>query len=618
MILESGKSSLRKENIEQRLATLPSKAGVYIMRDAQGKILYVGKAVNLANRVRSYFRGKPANPKIEALLRRVADLEYIVTDNEVEALLLESNLIKEHHPRYNVNLKDDKRYPYLKVTVNEPFPRVFVTRRYLNDGARYYGPFTSAGALRTTLEVLRKVFPLRQCNYRLPEKRSPRECLNYYLHNCSAPCHGHISQQEYRAIVEEVIQFLEHKTEGIEKRLEKEMEQASSSLNFELAIRYRDQLAAVRKVSQRQKMYAIGGSDADVLAVAVDGRQACVIILKVRSGKLIGSEHHYLQNTLEEPPSAVLGAFISQTYLADRQYPSEVYLNHEVEDKELFESILAQRTGRSVRIRVPERGDKARLVSMAERNSCLLLEELVLRKEQSRRRVPEALLSLQKTLKLPRLPRLMVCFDVSSIQGGYAVAAMSCFRNGLPQKSLYRRFRIRRVSRQDDFAMMAEAVRRYFERVARGELMLPQLVVIDGGKGQLNAACEAIKQAKSELPPVVALAKREEALYLPGEDEPFVLSRRNEALKILQQLRDEAHRFAVSYHRNLRKNQTLRNRLEEIPGVGPVRMRALMQAFGSPAEVIAAGKEKLAQIEGISPALAQRIIEHLQKWGKRC
>ncbi|HUU27394.1 MAG TPA: excinuclease ABC subunit UvrC [archaeon] len=607
------KISKKKELIESKLAALPAKAGVYMMRDSGEKILYVGKAKNLANRVRSYFRGEPANPKIAALVRRVCDLEYIVTDNEAEALILESNLIKEHRPRYNVNLKDDKLYPYLKVTVNEPFPRAFVTRRYERDGARYFGPYTSAGALRTTLEVLRKVFPLRNCNYSLPGKRGPRECLNFYLGKCSGPCHGHISQEEYRKLINEVLQFLDGKTAGIEKRIAGRMKRASASLDYELAARCRNQLAAVQKVSQRQKMHAIGGQDEDVLALSIDGSDACAIILKVRGGKLVGSEHHYLKNTMVEPPSKVLGAFINQNYLSDREYPGQVYLSQDIEDRDLVEAILTERTGRRVRLHVPERGAKAGLVSMAERNSHLLLEELIMRKEQARQRVPEALLSLQKTLALPRLPRLMVCFDISTIQGSYAVAAMSCFRNGKPQKSGYRRFRIRSVDGQDDFRMMGEAVGRYFNHVAKGELEMPQLVVIDGGKGQLNAACEAINKVGLDIPSIAALAKKEEELYLPGKKEALALSRRSEAMRLLQRLRDESHRFAVSYHRGVRKKETLKTRLEEIAGVGPVRSRALIEAFGSAAAVARAGKEQLAAVQGISPALAVKIIEHLKK-----
>ncbi len=582
------------------------------MLDSGGKILYVGKAKKLSSRVRSYFRSAPANPKIAALLERIADIEYIVTDSEVEALILESNLIKEHQPRYNVNLKDDKRYPYLKVTVNEPFPRVLVTRRYLNDGARYYGPYTNAGALRTTLEVLHKVFPLRSCSHKLPEKRGARECLNFHLGKCSGPCHGHISHEDYTAMVAEVLQFLEGKTEQVARRLEERMQQARIQLDFELAARYRDQLASVRKVSERQKMHALGGGDGDFLAVSVDGSDACVVILKIRSGKMIGSEHRYLKNSLREPLSAVLNAFIGQNYISDREYPGEVYLSQDIEDRESLEEILSRVTGRRVKIHVPARGDKARLIGMAEKNSHLLLEELVMRREQARQRVPEALLGLQKTLKLPSLPRLAVCFDVSTIQGQYAVAAMSCFRNGYPYKGGYRRFRIRHQRGQDDFAMINEAVRRYFERVAKGELDMPQLVVIDGGKGQLGAACEAIREAGADLPPIVALAKKEEELYFPDKPAPYSLSRRSEALKLLQRLRDEAHRFALTYHRKLRKKETLRTRLEEIPGVGPARVRTLLNAFGSPSAVAQANERQLASLQGISPALASRIIEHMK------
>ncbi len=603
---ENGKTA-----IEQKLSTLPSRPGVYLMRDQAGGIIYVGKAKSLANRVRSYFRGVPANPKVAAMVGRVASFDYIVTESEIEALLLESNLIKEHRPRYNIDLKDDKRYPYLKVTTAEPFPRAFVTRRYGNDGSRYFGPYTDARALRTTLEVLRKVFPLRTCRHNLPKQRGARECLNYHLGHCSAPCHGHISERDYAALVAEVLQFLEGRTEPVAHRLREQMEQASEKMDFELAARYRDQLRAVDKVSQRQRMDAPGGGDEDVVALAVDGRDACVVVLKVRGGKLLGSEHRMLRNNLMEPPEDVLNAFLGHTYLGEREYPPTVFLSHRVEDAALYESWLGDKAGRKVRLHVPGRGDKLRLVRMAERNSQLLLEEVVMHREQARQRVPEALLELQKTLGLKRLPRLIVCFDISTIQGSHAVAGMSCVRNGKPLKSGYRKFRIRYRGGQDDFAMMKEAVGRYFSRVAAGGQECPQLVVIDGGKGQLSAAEEAIGQTGLELPPLVALAKRDEQLYLPGNPEPFGLSKRSEALRMLIRARDEAHRFAVEYHRKLRKKSTLESRLNSIAGVGPARARALLEEFGSPAEVARAPVERLAEVKGFSVESARKVSEFL-------
>jgi len=601
-----------KPKVEAKLATLPARPGVYLMRDSEGRIIYVGKAKLLTNRVRSYFRGWIENPRTAAMVARVADLDYIVTDSEVEALVLESNLIKEHHPRYNVSLKDDKRYPYLKVTVNEMFPRAFVTRRFERDGGRYFGPYTDAGALRTTLESLRKIFPIRTCRWPLPHRHGARECLNYHLGRCSGPCHGHISEADYRAMIDEMLQFLEGRTTGIENRLEERMNRASESLDFESAARWRDQLAAVRKVSQRQKMHSPGGADRDILAVAVDGTDGCGVVLKVRDGKLIGREHHYLQNRLGESPEAVLAAFITQKYFSDREYPPEVFLAAEVPEREIIEQVLSDSAGRRVHIRVPERGEKAALTAMAERNSHLLLEELVLQRQKARQRVPEALLTLQKTLRLPRLPRLMVCFDVSTIQGAYAVAAMSCFRNGQPAKSGYRRFRIRSVEGQDDFAMMQEAVGRYFARVAAGEIEPPTLVVIDGGKGQLGAALETVRRAGlGSPPPLIGLAKREEEVFMPGESDPYVLSRRSEALRMLQHLRDEAHRFAVGYHRVVRTRETLATRLEEAPGIGKSRSRALIAAFGSAEAVGKASVEQLMEVKGISAELAAGVLEFL-------
>ena len=613
MSLDDEKKVERKKGIEEKLSRLPGGCGVYLMYDRAGRIIYVGKAKSLSSRVRSYFRGRLQDVKVEVMVRRIADFDYMVTDNEVEALLLESNLIKEHRPRYNVNLKDDKSYPYLKVTVGEPFPRVYVTRRYISDGSRYYGPFTNAGALRTTLESLRKVFPIRSCKHRLPEKRAPRECLNFHLGKCFGPCHGHISREDYRRMIDEVLMFLEGRTDSIARRLSRQMEQASANLEFEQAAGFRNQLEAVRKTSQRQKIHSAGGGDYDILAVSVDGRSACGVILKVRQGKLLGQEHHYLQNALGESPAAVLSAFLRQNYLGRSEFPSQVLLSHQIEDNKLIESILTERSGRRVHLSVPSRGPKAGLVSLAEKNSHLLLEELILRQAKARQRVPEALVGLQKTLGLPSLPRLMVCFDVSSLQGDYAVAAMSAFRNGQPAKSAYRRFRIRRSGGQDDFAMLGEAVGRYFRRLAADKLKMPQLVVIDGGKGQLNAACEAVRAAGVELPPIVSLAKKEEEIFLPEHPEPYVLSRRSEALKLLQRLRNEAHRFALAYHRTVRKRSTLSGSLEKIPGIGPARSRAIIKAFGSPAVAATTTAEELNAKAGIPLELARRVIECLNK-----
>ena len=455
------------------------------------------------------------------------------------------------------------------------------------------------------------MFPLRTCHYKLPEKKGPRECLQFYLGQCSGPCHGHISREDYGRMVREMLQFLEGRTEPVASRLQQEMAQASADLNFEKAAVLRDQLAAVEKVSQRQKMHALGGDDADILAVAVDGRDGCVVVLKVRGGKLIGSEHRLLQNRLEEPPETVLNAFLGHTYIGEREYPGTIYLSHPVEDSGLYEEVISSRAGRKVKLHVPERGDKARLVKMAERNSHLLLEEVVMRREQARQRVPEALLELQKTLSLPRLPRLVVCFDVSTIQGAHAVAAMSCFRNGNPKKSAYRKFRIRHLAGQDDFAMIKEAVGRYFRRVGESEAESPNLVVIDGGKGQLSAACEAITDSGAEMPPVVALAKREEELYLPAHPKPYRLSRRSQALRLLQRIRDEAHRFAVGYHRVLRSKNTFASRLSTVPGIGPARLKALIERFGSPAAVARAEVEEIASLKGFSAELAVRVKEHI-------
>ncbi|MEA2064531.1 MAG: UvrB/UvrC motif-containing protein, partial [Gemmatimonadota bacterium] len=423
------------------------------------------------------------------------------------------------------------------------------------------------------------------------------------------------------AMIDQVLLFLEGRTGPVEKRLQQQMKEASAALQFERAAGLRDRLAAVRKISQRQKIHTGSGEDHDILAVSVDGNDGCGVILKVRDGKLLGQEHHYLGTALGEMPPVVLAALLRQSYLQPgRQYPATVLLSHEIDDRELFESILAERSRRRrVRLSVPVRGPKAGLVAMAGRNSHLLLEELILRKAKARQRVPEALVGLQKTLSLPVLPRFMVCFDVSTLQGSHAVAGMSAFRNGQPVKSLYRRFRIRcAAGGQDDFAMMGEAVGRYFARIARGEQeLVPQLVVIDGGRGQLSAACAAVRASGAEMPPVIALAKREEEIYLPLPDQsaPYVLSRRSEALKLLQRLRNEAHRFAVEYHRKVRKKNTLTSSLETVPGIGPARSRAILRAFRSRAVAARATAGQISEKASIPLELARSVKELLNERG---
>lgn len=599
------------------LKTLSSKPGVYLFRDERGSVLYVGKAKTLRSRVRSYFQDEAAlGAKNRRLVREIDSLDTIVVGSEAEALILEANLIKEHQPRFNILLRDDKKYPYIKVTVQEPFPRVYVTRRVVNDGGRYFGPYTSVGPMRQALEVVKRLHTVRSCRYDLPKEAPERACLDYHIGRCQAPCIGLQSGERYRAMIEEILRILEGDTEGLRATVEARMRAASEALDFERAAVLRDVLGGLDALALEQRVQRAQGGDLDVAGLARDGDLAAGVVLRVRSGVLLGRDAQRFAKIQDETDQDLLASLVSRHYLgrgaaALIDLPRQVLLPGRFSDSDVLSEILSESAGRRVRVTVPERGEKVRLVQLAEENARQVLEDRVTALAFAVDRAEDALFSLQDELDLKVVPRLMVCFDVSHIQGSETVASAVVFQNGEPKRASYRHMRIKGDWGNDDVRSMREAVGRYFRRCLDEDRPLPDLVVIDGGKGQLGAAASTLLDLGLSDVSVLALAKREEEVFLPGRRDPVRLDRRNRALHLLQRIRDEAHRFAVRYNRKLRTKRTLRSDLGEIPGVGPKRQTILLRRFGSLRGVKDATKEEIARVPGFSEALASRILTYL-------
>lgn len=610
---------MESTTLQAKLQHLPTQPGVYIFRDAAGEIIYVGKAKSLRARVRSYFnRGQDPSPKTRELVRRIADVETIVVGSEVEALLLEANLIKAHKPRFNIQLRDDKRYPYIKVTVQEPFPRVFVTRQLVNDGARYFGPYTDVGPMRQALAVIERLYTVRSCRYDLPREAPSRPCLDYQIGRCQAPCVGLQTQESYREMIDEILEILSGKTDPVRVRVEEEMRAAAESLDFERAARMRDALAGLAALEERQRAMDVRGGDQDLIGIARDGDRGCAVLLRVRGGSLLGRQVDFFENLEDETDDALVAAAALRFYLGRgdegvSDLPREVLLGVDFEDRPVLEEILSQQAGRRVRVLVPQKGDKLRLRELAEQNARHLLEERSVLQERVRERADDTLYELQEALSLRIVPRLIVCFDISHLQGTEVVASAVVFQNGEPSKGEYRRFRIRGEWGNDDFRSMAEVVERYFRRRLDEGALLPDLVVIDGGAGQLGAALGALEAVGVEEIAICALAEREEEIYLPGRPEPLRLPRTSPALRLLQRIRNEAHRFAISYNRNLRKRRTLVSELAEVPGIGPKRQQTLLRRFGSVRALRAATVEEIAEVPGITESLAREILAHLNR-----
>lgn len=605
-------------DLERKLKHLPGGPGVYLFRDAAGEILYIGKAKSLRARVRGHFAADAAySSKQEELIRRIADVETIVVGSEAEALLLESNLIKSHQPRFNIRLKDDKRYPYIKVTVQEPFPRVFVTRRVENDGSKYFGPYTEVAAMRQALEVVKRVHTVRSCRYDLPREAPARPCLDYHIGRCLAPCVGLQTEGDYRRMIDEVLQVLGGDVRAVRKRVAGELTERVDALDFERAATLRDTLVGLDAIERRQRALDVRGGDQDVVGIARDGDHASAVLLRIRRGKLLGREMHHFTNLELEDESAVAAAVAVQFYLGRgdvglRDLPREVLLPADFEDRDTLAALLAEEAGRRVRLHVPQRGEKLRLVELAAQNARHALEERVVLEESVRTRADDVLYELQEALGLKVVPRLVVCFDISHTQGSEVVGSAVVFENGEPKKSEYRRFRIRGEWGNDDVRSMREVVTRYFRRRLEEALPVPDLAVIDGGRGQLGAAAAALADADVEDTAVCALAKREEEVYLPGRAAPIRLPRTHAGLRLLQRVRNEAHRFANRYNRRLRR-RTLSSELGDIPGIGPERQRRLLSRFGSVRALRQATEDDIAAVPGFSSTIARRILQHLAR-----
>jgi excinuclease ABC subunit C len=599
------------------LSKLPTRPGVYLFRDARNQVLYVGKAKSLRARVRSYFqREGELSAKNRELVRHIDALETMVVGSEAEALILEANLIKEHRPRFNILLRDDKKYPHIKVTVREPFPRVYVTRRVTNDGSRYFGPYTSVGAMRQALEVVKRLHTVRSCRYDLPKDAPERPCLDYHIGRCKAPCVGLQSREDYRAMIDEIIRILEGDTEGLRAGLEGRMRVASDALDFERAATMRDALTGLDAIARQQRVHKAEGGSFDVVGIARDGELGAGVVLRIRSGLLLGRESQRFAKILDETDPDLLSSLVSRVYLgggnaATADLPRQVLLPSDFEDRALLEEILGETAGRRVAVVVPRRGEKVRLLELARQNARQVLEDRVTALAYAADRAEDALFGLQAELDLKIVPRLMVCFDISHTQGTETVGSAVVFENGEPRRAAYRHMRIKGEWGNDDYRSMHEAVSRYFRRRLDEGQPLPDLAVIDGGKGQLSAAMSALGELGLSDVAVVALAKKEEEVFMPGRPRPIRLDRRDRALHVLQRIRDEAHRFAVRYNRKLRSKRTIRSDLADIPGIGPQRQTTLLRRFGSVRAVKQATKEEIARIPGFSEALASRILTYL-------
>ncbi|MGD9935553.1 MAG: excinuclease ABC subunit UvrC [Dehalococcoidia bacterium] len=621
-------STTISEKIRKQLAALPARPGVYIMRDAAGDVIYVGKAAKLKDRVRSYF-GSPRGmePKTRALRQQIEDFEYIVVGTVGEALLLEATLIKRHQPFFNIRLKDDKRYPYLKIDVQNPWPRVYITRRIEKDGSRYFGPYASAGSVRATLDLVKKLFPWRSCTKEITGK-DPRPCLDYYIKRCIAPCTAFCTTEEYAEVIDQVVLFLEGKSDDVLRRLRDQMETAAERLEFERAAMIRDQVRSLERTIERQMVATTRTEDLDIFGLSRDGDQACVQVFFVRGTHMIGRDHFIVEGVTDEPDAAILMNFLLQFYESAQYVPRLIVVPVEPDDRPEMEELLTEKRGSGVEIRLPERGEKRRLVEMANDNAREALSVMKVKWMADANKTEQALDQLREELSLPDIPRRIECYDNSNIQGTSPVSSMVVFVDGKPATNQYRRFRVKTVVGADDFATMAEIMRRRFKRVqttiepapedadappARpaDAWDLPDLVIIDGGKGQLGAAAQAMRELGVHHIPVVGLAKEHEEIFVPGEDDPIILPRSSEALFMVQRLRDEAHRFAITFHRQVRAKAAIQSALDTIPGVGPKRKKALLRKFGTVRAVREASVEEIASTLGFTRAVAEKVKEHL-------
>lgn len=680
------------EKIQSVLNSLPHKPGIYLMKDAGGTIIYVGKAISLFNRVRSYFQESTEHsPKNRSMVAKIEDIEFVVVQNEVEALVLESNFIKQYRPKYNVLLRDDKSYPYIKVALTEDFPRVYRVRSFARDGNRYFGPYTNSGAVDATLDLLNKLFAFRTCRYDASGWAAPvgdeqaagwkqkllaRPCTQYYIHRCTAPCVAYTTREEYDAVIKQVILFLEGKHDEVVKTLEAQMETAAENLNFEEAARIRDRIKAVERILEKQRIISTEGQDdQDVIALASEDDETCALVFFFRAGKLVGREFFILQGTRESSPGEIMRSFFQQFYESVPHIPAEIIVESEPEDKAALQTWLKEKRRGALAITEPKRGEKLRLIEMVRQNAKEVLEQQRIKWLSDSQKTQMALEELQEALNLATPPRRIECYDISNTQGTNSVGAMVVFESGRPRNSEYRRFKIKTVEGANDFASHQEVLRRRFRKAASqqeaeleaeaeialdesgvssaaepelekeadsaltgvaedvgeaGETpeggmqhnwALPDLVIIDGGKGQLSAALEVMRELRLDIP-TIGVAKEEgshsklntaEEIYIPGASEPIILPRSSQGLYLLQRIRDEAHRFSITYHRKLRSEKTFKSVLDEIPGIGPKRKKALMLHFGSVKAISAASIDELAALDGMTHDAAEKVKEYIAK-----
>ena len=605
-------------DIQEELKKLPGKPGVYLMHGEKDEIIYVGKAISLKNRVRQYFQSsRNKGPKIEQMVTHITRFEYIITDSELEALVLECNLIKEHRPKYNTMLMDDKSYPFIKVTVQEPFPRIMLARQMKKDKAKYFGPYTSVGAVRDTIELIRKLYKIRSCNRRLPRDIGlERPCLNYHIHQCDAPCQGYVDQQEYRESIDQVLQFLNGNYDLILGDLQRKMEEASEAMEYERAIEYRDLLQSVQKIAQKQKITDTAGDDRDIVAMAKDLEDAVVQVFFVRNGRLIGRDHFFLRLTGDETKGEILSSFIKQFYAGTPYLPAELMMQEEPGDMELLEEWLTEKRGHKVHIRVPKKGSKEKLVELAQRNAALILTKDKERLKREEGRTIGAVKEIENLLGMRGIVR-MEAFDISNISGYASVGSMVVYEKGRPKRSDYRKFRIKSVQGPDDYASMEEVLTRRFEhgrreqeegRVGNSFTAFPDLILMDGGRGQVNIALEVLDQLRIHIP-VCGMVKddnhRTRGLYYNNVEIP--IDRNSEGFKLITRIQDEAHRFAIEYHRKLRGQGQVHSVLDDIPGIGPARRKDLMRRFPGLEAIRNADVETLKELPSMNEAAAESV-----------
>jgi excinuclease ABC subunit C len=674
------------EKIQSVLNSLPHKPGIYLMKDAHGTILYVGKAISLYNRVRSYFQeSTDLSPKNRSMVAKIEDIEFVVVKNEVEALVLESNYIKQYRPKYNVLLRDDKSYPYIKVSLTEDFPRVYRVRSFARDGNRYFGPYTNSGAVDSTLDLLNKLFSFRTCRYDASNWAAPRTgeppagwkqkllsrpCTQYYIHRCIAPCVAYATREEYDAVIQQVLLFLEGKHDEVVRNLQAKMEEASENLNFEEAARLRDHIQAVERILEKQRIISTEGQDdQDVMALASGDDETCALVFFFRGGKLVGREYFILQGTRESSPGEIVTTFMMQFYESAPHIPTEIIVEAEPDDRAALHAWLREKRKGAVTVSAPKRGDKLRLVEMVKQNAQEVLEQQRIKWLSDSQKTRLALEEVQEALNLAAPPYRIECYDISNTQGTNSVGAMVVFEAGRPKNSEYRRFKIKTVEGPNDFASHQEMLRRRFRRRAAGagedgrsvppmeavtagadgsmevmnamemvdaaeaseemeqiqeisenevveetalqhEWAMPDLIIIDGGKGQLSAAMEVLQELHIDVP-TVGLAKENEEIFIPGSSEPIILPRSSQGLYMVQRIRDEAHRFGITYHRKLRSDRTFKSALDEIPGIGPKRKKSLMKHFGSVKAISAASIEDLAALDGMTKDAAEKVKEYI-------